>query len=355
MTMPLTFDWTEIKQRGRGLSFNDVLVVPKRSEVRSRLEPSLNGRLTRQKRLDLPIVSANMDTVTELDMALAMAREGACGILHRFMPIARQVEMVEKLADANLPIIAASVGVHREETRERAQALVAAGCNVLTIDIAHGHSLLMEEVIKDLKDRYPEVELIAGNIATPEAAHDLIRAGADALKVGIGPGSMCTTRIITGCGVPQLTAIALCSEVARDSDTPIIADGGLRTSGDILKAFAAGADCVMLGSMLAGTIETPGEIKAGRKPYRGMASKAAQTSWRGGVPKGMAAEGESTYVAIKGHVRDVLSEIAGGIRSGMSYINANELSEIAARASFIEMTSSGLMESVAHGLISTNQ
>jgi IMP dehydrogenase len=208
----------------------------------------------------------------------------------------------------------------------------------------------MVDLIKELKDRYADVDIVAGNIATADAAHDLIRAGADAIKVGIGPGSMCTTRIITGCGVPQITAIALCSEVAKEYDVPIIADGGLRTSGDILKAFAAGADSVMLGSMLSGTIETPGEIKAGKKPYRGMASKDAQTSWRGGVPKGMAAEGEATQVAIKGHLEDVISEICGGIRSGMSYINASRFSEIVECARFIEMSSSGYMESVAHGL-----
>jgi IMP dehydrogenase len=162
---------------------------------------------------------------------------------------------------------------------------------------------------------------------------------------------MCTTRIITGCGVPQLTAIALCSQVAESFGVPVIADGGMRTSGDIVKAFAAGASSVMLGSMLSGTLETPGEIKGGRKQYRGMASKSAQVSWRGGVPEGMAAEGEATYVPIKGHVKDVVLEIAGGIRSAMSYINANSIAEIRQKARFMEMSAAGVSESRAHGLV----
>jgi IMP dehydrogenase len=161
---------------------------------------------------------------------------------------------------------------------------------------------------------------------------------------------MCTTRIITGCGVPQLTAIAICAEVAKKHSIPLIADGGLRTSGDIMKAFAAGADVVMLGGMLSGTIETPGEIKNGRKNYRGMASRAAQDSWRGGVPQGMAPEGESTSVSVKGHVKDVLHEISGGIKSGMSYLNAVTLPEISEKARFIEMSPQGMGESRAHGV-----
>ncbi|MCX7979000.1 MAG: IMP dehydrogenase, partial [Bdellovibrionaceae bacterium] len=243
----------------------------------------------------------------------------------------------------------ASIGVN-DDFKERADALVRAGANLLTIDIAHGHSVQMMETLKWVKDNYPSVQVIAGNIATPEAAQDLIEAGADAIKVGIGPGSMCTTRIITGAGVPQLTAIALCAEVAEAHGVPVIADGGLRTSGDIVKALAAGASTVMLGGMLSGTIETPGEIKNGRKQYRGMASKAAQVSWRGGVPEGMAPEGESTQVPVKGHVRDVILETTGGIRSGMSYINATQISEIRDKARFIEMSANGVRESHAHGL-----
>lgn len=348
--MSLFFNWKELPQRGKGLTFDDVLLVPRRSDVRSRREPSLATRLTKKFPLDLPILSANMDTVTEVDMARAMRSLGGLGLLHRFMTSAEQAGMVRTLKEEGHPLIGASVGVTDDE-KKRAEQLVGAGANILTIDIAHGHSVQMIEMMEWLKKAFPDVSLIAGNIATPDAAEDLIAAGADAIKVGIGPGSMCTTRIITGCGVPQLTAIALCAQVSRKHGIPLIADGGLRTSGDLMKAFAAGADVVMLGGMLAGTIETPGEIKNGRKQYRGMASRAAQDSWRGGVPVGMAPEGEATNVAVKGHVRDVLNELAGGLRSGMSYLNASVLSEIAERAQFIEMTAQGMGESKAHGVV----
>lgn len=347
--MNLLFDWKDIKNRGRGLTFDDVLLTPKRSEVRSRRDPQLTTKLTRKFEIQTPIISANMDTVTEYDMAFAMNEIGGVGILHRFLSIEDQAKQAHQLREKGLKIIAASVGVG-DEFKSRAEALVKAGTNLLTIDIAHGHSIQMMETLKWLKDTHPEVEIIAGNLATPDAARDLIEAGADAIKVGIGPGSMCTTRIITGCGVPQLTAIALCAEVAETYKVPVIADGGIRTSGDIVKAFAAGASTVMLGSMLAGTMETPGEIKNGKKMYRGMASRSAQDSWRGGVPQGMAPEGESTQISIKGRVQDVIHELAGGIRSGMSYLNATSIAEISRNALFIEMSASGVRESRAHGV-----
>jgi IMP dehydrogenase len=295
------------------------------------------------------MISANMDTITEHEMAKAMASLGGLGILHRFMSIDDQVAQVRNVHEAGISIISASIGVN-DDFQERAKALIQAGVNVVTIDIAHGHSVQMFETMKYLKDKFPDVDIIAGNVATPQATLDLIEAGADAIKVGIGPGSMCTTRIITGCGIPQLTAIAICSEIARTKDIPVIADGGLRTSGDMMKALAAGAETVMLGSMLSGTMETPGEIKSGKKQYRGMASKAAQVSWRGGVPEGMAPEGESTFVTVKGTVRDVILELTGGLRSGMSYINATNIAEITQNALFIEMSSNGIGESRAHGL-----
>ncbi len=347
----LIFNWLDIKNRGRGLTFDDVLIMPKRSDVRSRRDPSLTSKLTRNLSIETPILSANMDTVTGYEMAIAMNNLGGLGILHRFASIEEHVEMVFKVKDAGAKIISASIGVG-DEAKSRAKALVEAGVNVITIDIAHGHSIQMMETMKWLKDAYPQIEIIAGNVAMPDAVKDLIEAGADAIKVGIGPGSMCTTRIITGAGVPQLTAIALCAEVANSYGVPIIADGGIKTSGDVVKAFAAGASTVMLGSMLAGTFETPGEMKHGRKQYRGMASKSAQVSWRGGVPEGMAPEGESTMVNIKGRAKDVILEITGGIRSGMSYINATSVAEIHEKAFFMEMSSNGRAESRAHGVIS---
>lgn len=347
--MTLMFNWKDIKNRGRGLTFDDVLITPARSDIRSRRDPQLTSKLTKNIQIETPIISANMDTITEFDMALAMHRLGGMGILHRFITTEEQSSQARRLKEAGVKNISASVGVG-EEFKTRAQSLIDVGVNIITIDIAHGHSVQMMETMKWLKDKYPHIDIIAGNLATPDAARDLIEAGADAIKVGIGPGSMCTTRIITGCGVPQLTAVALAAEVADSFGVPVIADGGIRTSGDMVKAFAAGASIVMLGSMLSGTIETPGEIKNGRKQYRGMASRSAQDSWRGGVPEGMAPEGESTQVSVKGHVKDVILEVTGGIRSGMSYINASTIAEIRDKALFMEMSAAGVSESRAHGV-----
>ncbi len=347
--MSLMFTWKEIKHRGRALTYDDVLLMPQKSDVRSRRDPDLSSPLTRKVTLQKPFISANMDTITEWEMALSMDRLGAFGIVHRFMSIAEQCHQIGRLKEEGAKHIGASVGVN-VEGRERATALVQAGANVLTIDIAHGHSLAMIDILKWMKDSFPEVEVIAGNVASPQACLDLIEAGADAIKVGIGPGSMCTTRVITGCGVPQLTAVALCAEITREHSVPLIADGGIKTSGDVVKALAAGAQTVMLGSILAGTIETPGEITGGRKRYRGMASREAQNIWRGGVPEGMAPEGESTLVPIKGHIDTVIHELAGGLRSGMSYLNAKQISEMSEQALFLEMTTMGHLESRAHGL-----
>ena len=348
--MDLIFNRDGLTKRGRALTYDDVLIVPQKSDVRSRRTPDISSRLTKSITIEKPFVAANMDTITEKEMAMAMNELGAVGILHRFMPIEDQVEQIRFLKESGLQVISASIGVN-QDFKERAKSLVDAGVNLMTIDIAHGHSVSMLETLSWLKDSFPELQVIAGNVATPQATLDLIEAGADAIKVGIGPGSMCTTRVITGCGVPQLTAVAICSEVAKEKGVPVIADGGIKTSGDIVKALSAGAETVMLGSILSGTLETPGEIRHGKKQYRGMASKAAQVSWRGEVPEGMAPEGEATYVAIKGHVSDVVNELAGGLRSGMSYINALKVEEMASKAQFMEMSGMGLNESRAHGLV----
>ncbi|MBL7544284.1 MAG: guanosine monophosphate reductase [Bdellovibrionaceae bacterium] len=333
----------------KGLTFDDVLIVPSKSDIRSRKDPSLKTQLTKNHQIHIPVISANMDTITESEMAIAMADLGGLGILHRFMTIDEQVRHVHAIRKHGVNLVSASIGVN-DDFKDRAKKLVEAGVQILTIDIAHGHSVQMLETMKWCKDTFANTDIIAGNVATPEATEELIEAGADAIKVGIGPGSMCTTRIITGAGVPQLTAIALCSEVGKEHNIPIIADGGIKTSGDIVKALSAGASVVMLGSMLSGTIETPGEIKNGRKQYRGMASRSAQDSWRGGVPQGMAPEGESTFVSVKGHVKDVIHELSGGIRSGMSYVNATQIEELCEKARFIEMSTSGMSESRAHGV-----
>ncbi len=351
--MDLIFNWQQIPHRSRGLTFDDVLLVPRKSHVESRMDPSLESILTQSYPLKVPFVSANMDTITEAPMAIKMHQLGGFGIIHRFMSVDDQVQQV-KMALEGGGGVAASIGVNAQD-RERAHQLIDAGTQVLTIDIAHGHSTAMLKTLDWLKSQWPDISVIAGNVVTPKATQDLIHAGADAIKVGIGPGSMCTTRVITGCGVPQLTAIAMCAHVGQEKNIPIIADGGLRTSGDIVKAFAAGASSVMLGSVLAGTIETPGSIQSGHKLYRGMASKSAQNSWRGNIPKGMTAEGESVKVPVKGHVEDVIDELSGGLRSGMSYLNAPSIPEIREQAQFMEVTPMGQSESRAHGLRSTPQ
>jgi IMP dehydrogenase len=350
--MGLLFSANDILDRSRGLTFDDVLLMPKHSEMSSRRAPALDSKVTKNFNLKTPIISANMDTVTEYQMAIKMAQLGGLGILHRFMSPEEQVRQVLLMCEAIKPLglpVAASIGV-KEEGMMRADMLANAGVDILTIDIAHGDSVMMFETLDYVKKKYPKIDVIAGNTAMPEGVKGLIEHGADAVKVGIGPGSMCTTRIITGCGVPQLTAVAMCVLEARKYGVPVIADGGIKTSGDIVKAFAAGAQTVMLGSMLSGCLETPGEIEGGRKRYRGMASKDAQVSWRGELPAGMAAEGEARWVNCKGSVENIIHELSGGVRSGMTYLNAYNIADINKNARFMEMTASGMMESKPHGL-----
>lgn len=341
---------TDLCRQKRAYTFDDVLLIPMRSTIRSRFDVSTDTHWTRNFKMKLPVVAANMDTVSGSAMCIAMDEVGAGAILHRFMSIPDQVAEVRAMRAKMKGGVAASVGVNMD-SKERARALVEAGATILTVDIAHGHSESMLEMVGYLKREFKGVDVIAGNVATAQATVDLIRAGADAIKVGIGPGSMCTTRIITGVGVPQLSAIAICAEAARKEGVPIIADGGVRTSGHAMKALSAGASSVMLGYVLAGCLETPGELVNGRKIYRGMASRSAQVSWRGGeLPEGMAPEGESTSVNCKGPAREIVQEFVGGIRSGLSYLNSKNLSELQEFAYFVEVSPNCLRENVAHGL-----
>lgn len=470
-----------------GLTFDDVLLVPKRSDIRSRSDVDTSTWLTPGIRLHIPIISANMDTVTETAMAIAMARLGGIGILHRFMTVERQVECVRKVKRAEslvvespitisvsasldearqrmaeydvgglmvvddtgrlmgvvttrdvlltsdsgkvsvrkvmtprerlvvasagetmeaareklharrvekLPLVdeqdrvvglitaqdiikiqehpfatkdsrgrlmvGAAVGVRSSEL-ERAGACVDAGADVLLVDIAHGHSNHTLEMVKKLKQNFPRVPLIAGNVAAAEGVCDLAEAGADAVKVGVGSGSICITRVVTGFGVPQLTAILECAEMGHKLGVPIIADGGMRTSGDLVKALAAGASTVMLGSLLAGTEESPGVsvVRQGRryKIVRGMASLTAnverrkldkgeeltEEDWTEVVPEGVEA-----MVPYRGTTADNLHQLVGGIRSGMSYAGAHTIEELWEKAEFIRITPAGLRESGAH-------
>ena len=470
----------------KAYTFDDLLLVPQRSSVLPR-ETDISTKLTRSISLNIPIVSAAMDTVTEAEMAISMAKNGGIGIIHRNMPSEVQVSMVRKVkrseswiiedpvvispedsierayevmkregisglpvTDSNgklvgmltrkdllfaenrggkvkdimtknviyanekitkeeaysllrkhklekLPLVdeqgrlkklvtlkdlrkkrehpyatldeygrlmvGAAVGVS-DKDKEQAERLKDAGVDVIVVDTAHGHSERVIEMVKWLKKNIPEIQVIAGNIATSEAYLDLVEAGADGVKVGVGPGSICTTRIVAGVGVPQLSAIMDIFEVRVKEDVPIIADGGIRYSGDIVKALAAGADSVMLGNLLAGTDESPGDtiILEGRryKTYRGMGSLGALTETGGAryFQEGSAKfvpEGVEGMVPYKGPLSDVLFQLTGGVRSGMGYVGARNLKELREKAVFVEITPSGAKESHPHDIVITKE
>lgn len=472
-----------------GLTFDDVLLIPSKSEVLPR-DVITKTRLTKRISLNNPIISAGMDTVTEARMAIAMARQGGIGVIHKNMSIKRQAEEVDRVkrsesgvivdpfylspekpisqAEAlmakyrisgvpivdkemklvgiitnrdlrfvtdysqlisdvmtdqglvtapvgttldeakealrehkieKLPlvddnnvlkglitikdiekaerfpdaakdergrlIVGAAVGVS-DETDERVAALVDAEVDIIVIDTAHGHSIGVLRTVERIKNKYPELEIVAGNVATAEATEDLIKAGADVVKVGIGPGSICTTRVVAGVGVPQITAIYDCAQKAKEYEIPIIADGGIKFSGDVVKALAAGADTVMLGSLLAGTEESPGELEIykGRsyKVYRGMGSLGAmqegskdryfqeQEDIKKLVPEGI--EGR---VPFKGLLADTIYQLIGGVRAGMGYCGTKDIPELHEKGSFIRITAAGLRESHPHDINITKE
>lgn len=468
------------------LTFDDVLLVPRRSSVRSRQAVNTRSCFSRGIQLAIPVISSNMDTVTEAAMAMAMARAGGIGVIHRFMTVERQAAEVNRVKRAEslmvdhpyglpasatvqqaklelaqhnigglmvlneagelvglvsnrdlmfetdparpiyevmtqreklvtveagasldaarsllhenrlekLPVVdhsgrllglitaqdivkmeqspdatkdekgrlrvAAAVGV-RTSDLERAEACVKAGADALVVDIAHGHSDLALDMVRALKARFPTIEVVGGNVATAEGVRDMAEAGADAVKVGVGAGSICITRIVTGFGVPQLTAVADCAEAGQALKIPVIADGGIRTGGDMTKALAAGASTVMIGSLLAGTDESPGAtvVRDGRrvKVVRGMASLTANIDrqevelrrevdpedWEKVVPEGVEA-----MVPTRGPAQDILHQLVGGLRSGLSYAGAASIEELWANAEFIRITSAGKRESGAH-------
>ena len=472
--------------RKRALTFEDVLLVPKHSTVLPK-EVDITTRLTKNVTLNIPLVSAAMDTVTEHRAAIAMARLGGIGIIHKNMDIESQVLEIKRvkksesgiiidpifvqpdatLADAEklmseykisgvpvvdehkkllgiltnrdmrferdyskkvgevmtkMPLITAKPGITLEEAAEimhkhkieklpivddegylkglitikdikkkieypnankddfgrlrvgaaigvnqldRAKALVEAGVDVLVLDSAHGHSQGIIDTLKAIKDELV-VDVIAGNVATAEATADLIEAGADAVKVGIGPGSICTTRIVAGVGVPQISAIDECAQVAAEYDVPIIADGGIKYSGDVAKALAVGASSVMIGSLLAGTEESPGEVimYQGRqyKTYRGMGSIGAMTKGstdryfqEGTAADKLVPEGIEGMVPYRGKISNVIHQLIGGLRSSMGYVGAKDIKTFQERAEFVEITSAGLKESHVHDVTITKE
>ena len=325
------------------LSFDDVLLEPRYSDIESRSQIDIGNHLSETAYLELPVISSPMDTVTEDEMAWSIYDEGGLGVIHRYNTIEEQVALVKKRSGFK----AAAVGVTGEYLA-RAHALSDAGVHYLCLDVAHGHHVLVKHALKSLRDIFgSEVHLMAGNVATLKAFNDLADWGADSIRVGIGGGSICSTRINTGHGVPTFQSIHDCSY--SDRDAKIIADGGIKNSGDIVKALAAGADFVMLGSMLAGTDESPGEIfTSGNKKYkvyRGMASRSAQMDWRG---QSSSPEGISTTIPYKGPVTDILRDIGGNVRSGFSYTGARILEEFQSNATFLSQTPAGQYESSTH-------
>ena len=425
---------------GEGITFDDVLLVPQYSEVTPNMI-NLTTHLTKKVVLNIPMMSAAMDTVTEHRMAIAMARQGGIGIIHKNMSIQAQADEVDKvkrsengvitdpfflspshtLQDAEdlmrkfritleeakkilakarkekLPIVdkdfhlkglitikdiekqikyplsakdeqgrllcGAGVGI-TGNMMERVEALVKAHVDVIVVDSAHGHSRNILEAVKKIKTAYPDLQVIAGNVATGEATRDLIAAGADAVKVGIGPGSICTTRIVAGIGVPQITAIMDCYKVAKEAGIPIIADGGIKYSGDMTKALAAGANVCMMGSIFAGCDEAPGtfELYQGRKykVYRGMGSLAAMENgskdryFQEGAKK-LVPEGVEGGVAYKGNVEDTVFQLVGGIRSGMGYCGCPTIEDLKEKSKFVKISAAALRESHPHDIHITKE
>ena len=358
-----------------GLTFDDVLLVPQRSSIRSRRDISLETSLTRRHRIRIPIVAANMDTVCEADMAIVMAQLGGIGILHRFVTIESQADMVRTtkavepgpnaaVGEDGRLLVGAAVGTDHD-AMSRSAALIDAGADVVVLDIAHGHADHAIDTLTELKDKFSDVQVVAGNVATRVGAEQLVAAGADAIKVGVGPGGVCTTRLVAGVGVPQLTAIADCAGLT-DADgelVPVIADGGIRSSGDIAKALGAGASTVMIGSLFAGTKESPGEVEQTSrglvKRVRGMASFEAieARAARSGEDineeyfEQRAPEGVEGAVPYRGEVSKVVANLLAGLRSGMSYSDARSIPDFWAKAEFIQVTANGVRENKPHATL----
>ena len=353
-----------------GYTFDDLLLVPAYSTVVP-ADVSLKTRLCDGIELSIPVCSAAMDTVTESAMAIALAQSGGIGFIHKNLSVEAQADMVRAVkraevtskdaaVDSNGKLLAgAAVGVS-ETTMVRVKALVDAGVDILTVDSAHGHSKGVIDTVAKIRKAYPKLPLVGGNIVTSDAAQALIQAGASVLKVGVGPGSICTTRIVSGVGVPQLSAISDVVQVAKRYNVGVIADGGIKFSGDIVKALAAGADAVMLGGLLAGCEETPGDIIEvyGKrvKTYVGMGSLSAMQRgssdryFQGGQKelKKLVPEGIEATVPYKGPMSDVIYQMRGGLRSGMGYCGCETISELKDKTKFVKISNAGLKESHPH-------
>jgi IMP dehydrogenase/GMP reductase len=327
----------------KALTFDDVCLVPRYNNIDSRTEPDLSSWLTRKFKVGMPLLAANMDTVIGTDLAEILVQNGGIPIFHRFTDFETQKKWVEEF-DGRVVL---SCGIDKFANISKLLDLDPLG---LCIDVAHGHSQRMVELIGTIKDHYPLVEIIAGNVCTARAYHDLVNAGADAVKVGIGPGAVCTTRTITGFGVPQFTAIRDCCGESNHFRIPIIADGGIRSSKDVALALAAGASTVMVGKLFALTKESAAEKRpstpAGRvhggicdeAKYRGQASEDFQNEFYGGLKEKTVAEGTDFWAPVSGHAQALIDDLLGGLRSAMTYGGARSIKEFQRKAEFVEVT-----------------
>lgn len=344
------------------LSFDDVLLVPQRTPLRSRSQADTAGWVTPQLKIAAPFLSSNMDTVTGVRLAVAIARLGGLGVIHQFQSIEKEAAQVSRVKKASLPV-AAAVGV-ANRLEERAQSLVAAGADLLVVDAAHGHSALVRNAVRLIKKKFPPLPVLAGNVATAAGARFLLAAGADALKVGIGPGSVCTTRIITGAGIPQLSAVLAAAAVIKKMNRPIglVSDGGVKQPGDAVKALAAGATAVMCGNIFASADEASGRvvIRGGvhYKRYRGSSTLSAAHSRRrrGELSRDIneqwsRVEGVEALVPARGPLEKIVGRFLGGLRSGISYTGARNLRELQKNARFVRITAAGRRESWYHDVV----
>ncbi len=346
------------------LTFDDILLVPQYSEVLPS-DTDISLQLTKTIKLRVPFLSSAMDTVTESSMAIAIAKEGGLGIIHRNLNIKKQTKEVVKVKRKKL-LVGAAVGTSNDDI-ERVKSLIDNGCDLIVVDTAHGHSKKVLNTLSKLKKINKKTPLCVGNIATEDAAKKLYNSGADIIKVGIGPGSICTTRMVAGIGVPQISAIMDVKKALKKTNIKIISDGGIKFSGDIVKAIAAGADAIMMGSIFAGTDESPGQkfkIKGKTyKRYRGMGSIGAMSAGSANryfqknfknkskfVPEGV--EGRVEY---KGNVSKIIFQLKGGLRSSMGYIGAKSLSQITKNSKFIKITKAGFYESMVHSVEMTQK
>lgn len=327
------------------LTYDDVALVPQFNNIPSRTEPSLETWLTKQLKISIPILASNMDTVIGHEMADILLAQGSMPIFHRFTPFEEQIQWVKHYKEKTF----ISCGIQKLDETRKLLDLGAAG---VCIDVAHGHSDRMFRHIQELKKTHPDKQIIAGNVCTAMAYHDLVNAGADAVKVGVGPGAACTTRMVTGFGVPQFSAVADCARIADKLRVPLIADGGIRTSRDIVLALAAGASSVMIGKMFAMTKESAAQKRKSDKcpsgleaKFRGQASEDFQNEFYGGLKAKTVAEGIDFWGPVTGSVEDLLTKFLGGIRSGMTYGGARNIKELQRKAEFVQVTNSYIYES----------